>query len=568
MARPLNSSKSAPVCAELAAIGNPHPGSVTSAEWQGFARSVRHIANASTPQVPFAERLAQWIRWAQRATCRNVTVAEPPSNATPAPHEPSNATHHLAVDAPPHGIPPSLRLLVVNRRENYRLLNPGPVAATIRDRLAALVVSAAGLADDSGPTASCTGDTVREALRKPGALLDATEAVFETASVPAQVRTAASADIMLGTHGNGLTWAAVMRAGGVLLEVWSTRQFNGNYVGFAGKSDLHFVAIEHAPPSADRGKSRTDVVVNLHLLRDAIDDAVAASLTACGDPCATGPPATVPGSENAAPTMVPQAPNPAGGRKLRRAPGPFQCEPSVTSRTFDMPQSSDLRGGDFVETSACRRPGLFPSLAPAVYPPDAVLPVLTPAAKEASLGAVRRLVGDAVSAAKGGWGKVGVSKRHLAAALPVLNARSIEALVATAYDWLDLAHPVHRECSSTTNGLSPACRDPFNSTGAKDLAHKCGKGASCVSSSNARSTLRCLVACLVLSRLGGCLAIDFATSADVAKARRRLSQTEAEEAAAASRGEEYIRSRQRTFFSANPGAKATWNTAHPADRYA
>ena len=84
---------------------------------------------------------------------------------------------------------------------------------------------------------------------------------------------------------------------------------------------------------------------------------------------------------------------------------------------------------------------------------------------------------------------------------------------------------------------------------------------------NGRNAARCLVACLTLSRIAGCLGVDFATSAAVVAARRRLQLGQEESDKADAARDAYIRDRQRSYFASDASAKAIWNAAHPNDRY-
>ncbi len=67
---------------------------------------------------------------------------------------------------------------------------------------------------------------------------------FENMTVAAQVEVAADTDVLVGVHGNGLSWSMAMPAAGMLLELWPNRAYNRNYVDFALRYNLAYFAVE------------------------------------------------------------------------------------------------------------------------------------------------------------------------------------------------------------------------------------------------------------------------------------------------------------------------------------
>lgn len=72
-----------------------------------------------------------------------------------------------------------------------------------------------------------------------GAPVEARVVVFEKLSLKEQMVIAANTDVLVGMHGNGLTWCAFMRPGtSALIELWPSHVYNGNYAHFAGRGNI------------------------------------------------------------------------------------------------------------------------------------------------------------------------------------------------------------------------------------------------------------------------------------------------------------------------------------------
>lgn len=63
-------------------------------------------------------------------------------------------------------------------------------------------------------------------------------AVLETMEVRDQIRLVAETDILIGVHGNGLSWSMMQASGSVLIELWPSAPYNRNYEAFAQRGNL------------------------------------------------------------------------------------------------------------------------------------------------------------------------------------------------------------------------------------------------------------------------------------------------------------------------------------------
>ena len=69
-----------------------------------------------------------------------------------------------------------------------------------------------------------------------------TIALLEDLPFKEQVRLVSSSDIVIGTHGNGLTWVTLMYQG-VLIEIWGQYPYNSNYEGSARRGNNRYLPI-------------------------------------------------------------------------------------------------------------------------------------------------------------------------------------------------------------------------------------------------------------------------------------------------------------------------------------
>jgi len=136
---------------------------------------------------------------------------------------------------------------IVERKKNYHILNLKEVSATLK-----MVFGEKGA--------------------------DIRVVILEELSAGDQIRTIAQSQVLVGLHGNGLTWTAVLPPGAALIEIWPRNPYNGNYPRFARLSDVFYAKVGHG----GQGKGRFDTYVNPLLLRDAAESVLAhLHLTAC-----------------------------------------------------------------------------------------------------------------------------------------------------------------------------------------------------------------------------------------------------------------------------------------------
>ena len=62
--------------------------------------------------------------------------------------------------------------------------------------------------------------------------------VFERLPLREQMAIAVGTDVLVGMHGNGLTWAAFMARGSALVELWPSVAYNSNYEHIAGRAGV------------------------------------------------------------------------------------------------------------------------------------------------------------------------------------------------------------------------------------------------------------------------------------------------------------------------------------------
>eukprot|EP01065_Artemidia_motanka_P017873 TRINITY_DN21273_c0_g1_i2.p1 TRINITY_DN21273_c0_g1~~TRINITY_DN21273_c0_g1_i2.p1 ORF type:complete len:620 (+),score=28.51 TRINITY_DN21273_c0_g1_i2:112-1860(+) len=92
-------------------------------------------------------------------------------------------------------------------------------------------------------------------------------AVWEDVKFTDQLRMASQTDLMLGIHGNGLTWVAVMPPLGVLIELWPDFAYNGNYRDIARRANVRYIPVNSRTPGCMR---RCEHRVNVSILDEAL----------------------------------------------------------------------------------------------------------------------------------------------------------------------------------------------------------------------------------------------------------------------------------------------------------
>jgi hypothetical protein len=79
--------------------------------------------------------------------------------------------------------------------------------------------------------------------------------IFESLTLKEQMTIAANTDVMVGMHGNGLTWSAFLESGSALVELWPSYVYNGNYAHFAGRANVRRWTVVGRRKNADDDKS-------------------------------------------------------------------------------------------------------------------------------------------------------------------------------------------------------------------------------------------------------------------------------------------------------------------------
>jgi hypothetical protein len=95
---------------------------------------------------------------------------------------------------------------------------------------------------------------------------------LEAMPLLSQAELASNSDILVGIHGNGLSWSLLMPKNGVLLELWPNRAYNRNYPMFALRGNLYYVSSNgngdcSARCSASFNVSAAAAMAREHLLR-------------------------------------------------------------------------------------------------------------------------------------------------------------------------------------------------------------------------------------------------------------------------------------------------------------
>lgn len=259
-------------------LGNPHPRSLTSQEWQAFGRDVVKASSiTSLPGNISASRECDMTtvvvrhltlvgarnavrRTATRQATVNIsgnTVEVPAVVSTPGPNLSDLTSRRNAS---------TLSILLVNRKRNFKMINGDAIAAAMADHVADMLSSLATL---SSNTSAASKSSAHGALPGESGLHNTREmgwasvvvrqvALEDCRRMEAQVALFRDADIVVGTHGNGLTWSGVMRSGGTaaLVEIWPAASYNGNYRRFASLGGLHYVSVEHATNEMWRDQTR------------------------------------------------------------------------------------------------------------------------------------------------------------------------------------------------------------------------------------------------------------------------------------------------------------------------
>eukprot|EP00759_Apiculatamorpha_spiralis_P016147 PhF_6_TR22512/c0_g1_i2/m.31937 len=144
--------------------------------------------------------------------------------------------YHLPLDLPSSGLCDSYNITILERKKNYHILNVDNVALSFR--------------------------TVFNA--KSFQKVSVRVVRLEEMSLEEQLRVVAQSQVLVGLHGNGLTWSALLPPRAVVVEIWPRMAYNSNYFRFARLSGLKHLKVEHG----GKGKGRYDVYVNTLMVED------------------------------------------------------------------------------------------------------------------------------------------------------------------------------------------------------------------------------------------------------------------------------------------------------------
>ena len=116
-------------------------------------------------------------------------------------------------------------------------------------------------------------DVATIALRAGGARRPAVSVVvYETMPFVEQLAAATRTNVMIGTHGNGMTWVSFMPAGGTLIELWGQYPYNANYRGMATRAYQRYIPVSLHLANCQK---RCDLVVAADALKPAVETALA-----------------------------------------------------------------------------------------------------------------------------------------------------------------------------------------------------------------------------------------------------------------------------------------------------
>ena len=247
-----------PRCYATAYAGSPNPYQATAEEWRGFVLHAKGMLRAG-------------VAASGRAAALTALVAARGGDEHPA----RAATRS-----------PQLVVTIVQRKHSYRMLNVAHVLEA--GRTLPLYYS-------SGEEGQTGRQEQPPALRTEAAVVS-----WEDMPVLAQVAAAARTNVLVGVHGNGLTWLVFMpnavfttaaaaaaaaaakprrvhRLHSAVVELWPSAEYKGDYKRMARMAGVHYLAVQHGAH-----ETRSDVRVNLPLLRGALVRAARRILEGCG----------------------------------------------------------------------------------------------------------------------------------------------------------------------------------------------------------------------------------------------------------------------------------------------
>ena len=120
-----------------------------------------------------------------------------------------------------------IRVLVVQRAQRYKILNIDDVVDQIKRELEAAPIKDA--------------DRITQRVQR---RVTVRVASFENMTIRQQVELAASTDVLVGVHGNALSWSSMMPPSAAVVELWPNRPYNRNYADFALRHNLAYFSVE------------------------------------------------------------------------------------------------------------------------------------------------------------------------------------------------------------------------------------------------------------------------------------------------------------------------------------
>lgn len=149
----------------------------------------------------------------------------------------------------------TIRVTIVDRQKNFKLLNRDQIAKQFqqsRHHYHHQVIVAQGVVFENLP------------------------------SLKEQMTIAASTDVLVGMHGNGLTWSAFLNPGtSALVELWPSYIYNGNYAHFAGRGNIKkwdVVAGVNKSSCPSNKRCNAEILIDDAIVKEVLDFVVATKI--------------------------------------------------------------------------------------------------------------------------------------------------------------------------------------------------------------------------------------------------------------------------------------------------
>lgn len=184
------------ICIDRAVLGHIPSYDVLPAEQQAFRiAAIRRLLRPDSPNAPIPEAPRSALF---KSICEtsNLAVAE---------GKMASAT---------------LNVVIIQRRQRYRIINIEEVSSALRRGLLKL--------STIPPWSEVDVEIV---------YLEEKESVIE------QLHLASNTDVLVGIHGNGLSWSMFQEPKAAVLELWPRGPYNANYVTFAQRGNLLYESV-------------------------------------------------------------------------------------------------------------------------------------------------------------------------------------------------------------------------------------------------------------------------------------------------------------------------------------